>query len=319
MDSGCNPFRTRPSGIAFLAASALAASSACVLDPRNGDCYEDVDGRDACRLSLSADSAWPTRGTEPAPLSREEWGRACVISGACTPYAPADELPATRSLYTASCTATPNLSEAAAIPMRPLGDMVGWAADERWSFFARAIAPLGSDCAEVRALITEPVPRLICGEGGCDWNESGGVAPPLVRCDGDIATLLTRDGPVERNCATAFARCDDASPTGCTDRLPTACERGDLARCDGDIRLDCDDEQVTFTDCARHGGVCVERARGADCVYPDDGTCGAADERCNGDTIELCIQGTPYAFSCIELGFTACLEAAPGPHCSPGG
>jgi hypothetical protein len=296
-----------------------ALASACAPQAGDADCFS-VEGRDACRLTLTAEQAWPTRGPEPAPLDRQEWARACVISGACAPSAPADglDLAAARSLGTVACTGQPNASEAAAIPMRPLGSAITWIADERWSFFARAIAPLGSDCAAVESLLTPPVPQVWCREAGCDWYP-GGVPPPLVRCDGDIATLLTRDGPFERNCATAFARCDETSSTGCTDRRAIACGRGDFARCDGDIRLGCDGENVTFTDCSRHGGTCVERPRDAECVYPADGACMAADEACNGDMIELCVQGERIAIDCGALGFAACLETPSGPHCSPEG
>ncbi len=303
-----------------VSALGLASTLACGSN-RGADCHEDSDGREVCRLTSSAEQAFQQRGTEPEPLSREEWGRACVISGGCTPLAAdgGDDVAATRSQYTTSCTADPNASEAAVIPMRLLDSTFGWVADERWTYFARAIEPLGGDCAAVRAALTEPAPRVLCTEAGCDWNESGNVAPPLVRCDGDVATLLTSDGPVVRNCATAFARCDDTSRTGCTDRRPTSCSRGDFARCDGDIVLGCEDEKVTFIDCSRHAGVCAEHALGANCVYPDAGECSATDERCDGDSIELCVQGNPIAFDCSDLGYVGCVETAWGPHCSPEG
>jgi hypothetical protein len=139
----------------------------------------------------------------------------------------------------------------------------------------------------------------------------------LVRCLGDVATLLTREGPYDRDCGAAFARCEAGAVTGCSDRAPHSCEKRGATRCDGDVAIGCNEQGlVTFADCALHdGGRCVEQDRGATCIYPDRGSCIASDRRCAGEQMELCLQGSMVTVDCRKLGFAGCAETAAGPHC----
>ncbi len=271
------------------------------------------------RLELTAAQAWPTRGNEPAALSRAEWARACAIAGACAPPPDSGDASLAASVATLGCTGRPMMSEAAAIPMSPIGESpFAWQANERWAFFARALPAFGGDCAQVRARATARAAPIVCADTGCEW--FGGTPPPLVRCQGDVATLLARDGPVQRDCAVAFATCGAASPTGCSDRAPVGCRAEDLSRCDGNVLLGCNDAaSVTFVNCARHeGGTCRETATGAQCEYPNMSECVPSDQQCEGSTILLCIEGQSLRLDCSELGFTQCITTSAGPHCASG-
>jgi hypothetical protein len=287
--------------------NALYASSYALL---LSACSGDDSG-----IALRADDVWPERQSEPPGLTLDEWARACAIAAGCAePALNADDA-LFRATLTTACVEEPVASEAAAIPLRSIGSALPWNANERWSFFAREALRTGGDCSGVRRILTDSPPRLRCRESGCDWADG---PPPLIRCQGDVATLLTREGPYERNCAAAFTRCDPGAVTGCSDRVPKTCERRGKAHCDGDVLLGCSqDNLVTFADCARHpSGRCAPLDGGTACVYPDRGNCTTADQHCVGTVMELCLQGDLVAVDCLELGFAGCSETAAGPHCT---
>ena len=117
-----------------------------------------------------------------------------------------------------------------------------------------------------------------------------------------VATLSRGGEQFDRDCSRAFADCDESSPTGCTDRLFSACgPRAGADRCDGNVRLGCDGSgQVSFHDCEVLGGTCEATSSGADCVYapgPDPGCAASSGSpttgtaRCEGALLSLCVTG----------------------------
>ena len=130
-----------------------------------------------------------------------------------------------------------------------------------------------ASCQDVEACLTKRHKSIYCEEDGCR-NLDDSVK---VTCDGSIATV----GPVKRDCHRAFARCDESSPTGCTDRPFTRCPANvDFSdHCDGNIRLGCDGKnQVSYRDCSRMGGTCVEVDGRGTCRYP------VVSPECTGDS-----------------------------------
>jgi hypothetical protein len=120
-----------------------------------------------------------------------------------------------------------------------------------------------------------------CQEDGCRAE-----VDYTVTCDGDVATLTPPEGsPVTRDCSRAFAACSPERPTGCTDRLFTACPepppQPDV--CEGDIRLGCDgQQQVSYRDCSALGGSCAD----SDCSYPVGDPC--EQPSCDGGNLNVC-------------------------------
>jgi hypothetical protein len=166
--------------------------------------------------------------------------------------------------------------------------------NERAEFLVRCL--LGTaDCSAASQCSTGRDSDIYCEEDGC--RNIG--APFSVTCEGSVATLAASDRTSIRDCARAFATCDPTSPTGCTDRLFTACPTdGDRSpRCEGNIRLGCDGNgQVSFRDCERMGGICGALPEGGiGCVYGlGDAECNAKSPltaACDGSDVAVCVTG----------------------------
>ncbi|MBW2459729.1 MAG: hypothetical protein JRI68_34885, partial [Deltaproteobacteria bacterium] len=164
-----------------------------------------------------------------------------------------------------------------------------------------------SDCDEVNACATERQVDMYCEEAGC--RPSGG-ASYQVSCNGTTAVLEGGAVTIERDCARAFAQCDAASPTGCTDRHWSACpedvERAN--RCDGTIRLGCDgNDQVSYHDCSRMGGQCGTTTGGGEgCIYPEPTDAECVGEtppgaQCEGSELSVCVNGRRVTVAAAEL------------------
>lgn len=294
-----------------LALAALACSCGSVDEKPDGSCPAGevcdsgtpagpVHGlRSDGTVDITPAEAWPNRGPEPPPLSADELARACVALAACIDVDPPDQgtIEDTRRLLLHICI-KPEQSytwEERAVPT--LGK------NERWTWEARSILAEGGDCAAVAGASSERAPEIYCEEAGCWW-KSTDTPIPEVSCQGDVATLTTKNGVTTRDCSRAFATCDSASPTGCTDRAPVACEHPAADRCDGDIRLGCDGSgRVSFHDCARAAGGSCEND---DCVYPAESACPPGPYGCNGDVLRICVLGEALDLDCNALGFAGC-------------
>jgi hypothetical protein len=252
------------------------------------------------RVDVTAAEAWPNRPAEPPALTSTEAAGACAVLLACRPelIAPKDGGAPDLADGVGLCLDRPNMWEERAVPSPDIA--------ERWAFEARAIVAVNGDCAAVRAIETKRPSPIACEEDGCYRSLPDPVA---LTCSGDVATF---SGGQTRDCSHAFARCDASSKTGCTDRPLTACDPKAADRCDGDVKLGCDHcGLVSFHDCARQGGHCVEEPGVASCVYPDAGTCTSADQRCDGSVLSVCMGGQIVQVDCVALGLAGCADR----HC----
>jgi hypothetical protein len=287
-------------------AAMLAASSAmgCVVVSDGDDGRPGVGGSGGTPpnpvgpVARTAEDAWPTVPDAVDSLDRERIVDACVTAIACA-VSPEDP---NRLLALDICVNQIEWSAERAIPMSGLVDR-----DERAEFYVSCVLEAVGDCNGVRACSTGRDPAIDCQEDGCRATSS---AAPEVTCDGTVATLAMEGRVTDRDCSRAFAECDPISPTGCTDRLFTACpsdaDRAD--RCDGDIRLGCDGAgQVSYHDCSRMGGRCGTTPEGNQgCIYsdqPDAGCTGTEPQAaaCDGTMLSVCVNDIRVTVQAPEL------------------
>ncbi|MCC6644497.1 MAG: hypothetical protein IT374_02870 [Polyangiaceae bacterium] len=240
-------------------------------------------------VARDASEAFPEAPQAVPALSRDALLRACVRAAECqVGQPPSSPITAADALgLVGICVSALEFSAERAIPIS------GWMSRASTADVWAACVTAGPACDDVRACDVAR-PGVTCEEDGCR-GPSGWVE---TRCAGDQATIVTKTSQSTRDCALAHARCDVASPTGCTDRPYTRCPDGapHVDRCDGDVRLGCDGQgQVSYRDCRRLGGTCGLDARGTyDCVYPDTDACaGTAPPSlgCAEGELAMCVLG----------------------------
>ena len=239
-------------------------------------------------VAENAEQAWPDK-PDVTQITREQIANACALEVECALV----DSPSTDALIaTELCVSQITWSAERAIPMSNLLKL-----QERAEYRTQCVLDAGADCEAQKACSTGRDSAIHCEEDGC--RITGGETF-TVSCDGDVATLSNEDRSFSRDCARAFAKCSPESPTGCTDRLFSACPAaGSKAdRCDGDIRLGCDGAgQVSYRDCTRMGGICGTTTSGAqDCIYTDSPDPACADEStlsatCESGVLSVCVTG----------------------------
>jgi len=266
-------------------------------------CFSEVEQLDPSPLgpvAHSAEEAWPEAPQAVPPITHEDIARACVVAGACIPENEGIDHESMLGLIDL-CVHDAVFSAERAIPLSGFVQR-----NERAERFVSCTLT-AADCDGVNACATERAIDMYCEEAGCRPSASASYE---VSCVGTTAVLAAGATTVERDCALAFAVCDGASPTGCTDRHPSACPEGDdrADRCDGNIRLGCDgSEQVSYRDCTRMGGLCGSLTGGGEgCIYPGpvaaecvgEATLGA---ECDGTQLRVCVNQRRVTVEAAEI------------------
>jgi hypothetical protein len=143
-------------------------------------------------------------------------------------------------------------------------------ANESAGFIIDCILSPAGDCTVVRQCSTMNPLYDLCSRG-CPRADAD------VTCNGSVATIVSAEGSVERDCARSGRSCDTSSVSGCSDPLRYSCPRAlvgsaiddcafDGAWCQGDVRLVCESGTAKVRDCGVFGGTCDASAG---CVYPD--------------------------------------------------
>ncbi len=258
------------------------------------------------RLDATAAQVWPDRNVEPPLPDDPELALACATLAACLPLddialwegslAAWKSIAEGRAAFAAACASAEDSNGSYQQPEQHAVPLVGS------SVRLAALMPIAlssrGDCARIVAART-PWPGLWCGRSGCSQTSPLGFAT----CLDDEAHFGS--GRV-RHCGTALAKCSATSPTGCTDRPRTLCPTDALDRCDGDVHLGCNSNaEVTFLDCGRYGGACVETSDGAVCRYP---YVACSKPTCVDDVLVLCTRGHDQLVDCKAAGFAGCKE-----------
>ncbi len=247
-------------------------------------------------IYATAAYVWPDRAPEPPLPDDTELAVACATLATCLPL---DDITGVsswdwsgietgRADFAKTCASGESIPESHAFPLFGSSTRLG------------ALMPIAlrakGDCSQVLAA-RKGFASLVCSEQGCGLTSSLGD----VTCVGDDAHFAS--GAI-RHCPEAFARCSASSPTGCTDRLPIRCSTS-LDRCDGNVLLGCDEHQrVTFRDCGRYGGACIEISGRARCTPT-----GCTDApTCSGNVLTLCTRGSNQLVDCTAIGFAGCVH-----------
>jgi hypothetical protein len=273
------------------------------------------------RVDVTAKDAWPDRPPKAPLLTSGEVAEGCAILAACLDYSLVSEAGLWderywRFLVQNFCLsgAVQPLAVNAAERVIPLTGPI--AAAESWDFMLRSALEAQGDCSRVKAAFTERDPVIGCQEDGCFSTEER-----TVTCAGDVASY--KETGRTRDCSRSGMRCSTKSPTGCTDRPLVLCTSGGKDRCDGEIKLGCDDcGFVSFHDCSWNGGHCEETPGGAQCVPPGDSSTCAQCSHCNGSKLSLCVSGTQAEVDCNSVGMTCSdisTKEAPFLTCDDGG
>ncbi len=257
---------------------------------RSGDdVTRSVSTDSAGRVATTAREVWPALASQPKLPPPAELARACVRLHSCTLFPMKD------------CLAPPPSEENGV----PFGT-----SNERVLFLVLAALDPANDCAALKKLQTERSPSIKCESHGCEWLSATDPVP-TVTCAGTVATLTAKSGTSTRDCSHAFAECDPASPTGCTDRPLIKCPSTATDSCDGDVQLGCRQIGfVSFRNCALYGGTCepTGMAGNATCTYAE--TCPTVPPSCNGTAARVCTMGQTVEVDCKSLGFTSCTAGA---------
>jgi hypothetical protein len=147
-----------------------------------------------------------------------------------------------------------------------------------------------------------------CGTASCD-------ASFARRCEG-TRLLSCADGVVEvADCGALGERCGESSGgPACIGSTDEECQAGKFtARCDGAVAVTCVGGRVHRSDCT--GQPLAGRCQAGACV-PAGSACQDEFDRCAGDALEICLDGSWQSQDCAAAGFGACRTLANGAACS---
>lgn len=135
--------------------------------------------------------------------------------------------------------------------------------------------------------------------GPCGWETSVG------RCDGDTAVWCEADEVLYHDCASFGWVCgmNDEGLNRCVEPPPPCLDETLAGRCEGDVAVWCEDDEILYHDCASFGWYCGRDELGHyRCV---DDPCRGEDltGRCLGQTATWCEDGTVLYHACWEFGW----------------
>jgi len=150
-----------------------------------------------------------------------------------------------------------------------------------------------------------------CTVGACNTGDPR-------RCDGNRLLSCKTDGNLELDdCATRGLVCGKTATGGleCIGEMDEACDSSYQAHCmaGADVAAICVNGKVHREDCTRRPF--NKRCEAAACVR--SGTA-CADEfnRCQGDKMQYCLDGSWHTVDCVGIGLGACAPSVNGADCS---
>jgi hypothetical protein len=168
-----------------------------------------------------------------------------------------------------------------------------------------------SDCAADGEHCLTQNGASTCSNGtACDPSSRG-------RCDGNRFIYCHEVAGLESSvdCGTVFpgGRCD--SDVGCLPPASPDCTT-DGARCNGKVVVDCSHGSASRTDCAALASHCGTDEHGTLTCIPDATQCPLdAPDSCNGDSLEICVNGMLMDTPCASIGLQTCQVDDGHAHC----
>ena len=147
-----------------------------------------------------------------------------------------------------------------------------------------------------------------CAYGTC-------AAGYKARCE-DGKALSCDDGVIiVEDCQEQNKACGVTSSKtkGCVGNTTASCTTGQYKdKCEGNKAVSCVEDKVHKVDCASR--IFKKRCKDAACV-PTGTACDGEFDRCSGEKLEYCLDGSWVAFDCDKLGFGACRTVTNGARC----
>jgi hypothetical protein len=154
-----------------------------------------------------------------------------------------------------------------------------------------------------------------CSSGvSCDWITDHGHCdgPRIISCASGTHTEKIFDCRSLDTAASCGAVTDSEDPE-CVKEGTGSCGP-DSVRCEGKIGIACSHGLERRVDCGGFASHCVVRDNSLSCE-PDAAECArSSPDRCNGDTLEVCVNGHYVATPCSSIGLTTC-EMGKHPRC----
>jgi hypothetical protein len=166
------------------------------------------------------------------------------------------------------------------------------------------------DCATYGEMCLVGSNRAECGSGTCAATGSTCNGTSIQTCDNNgVYTLF--------DCAQEGAICIAGPIAVCRGSGPacTASSSADQSlRCDGNVLVNCVNQQEASFDCARTGTQCFDNAKGQHAACALGNTCNPDNyaATCSGTVLSFCNDGKPDTYDCASGGFTTCNPANGG-------
>lgn len=272
-------------------------------------------------------------GPASAPLTADELAQACLRASACglkTYPVLANCIEAYHKLYRSQGVG-PVWDSIYRCVNEAAGDCETTATcfDRRGNCDSSFVASCEEQIAISCDLIDKQIYAMDCGAAGLECGMKSGTTaiascttgscysnlPPA--CKGDL--LLTCIGGITeiRDCAAEGLTCgttDNGKTTTCLGKTDTKCFAPNFPKsCQGDTAITCAGDREHHFDCTQQQNMATKCDEAA-CVLAGS-QCDHEVNRCAGDRLEACLDGSWQSFDCLQLGLGPCQTQTSGANC----
>ena len=176
-----------------------------------------------------------------------------------------------------------------------------------------------------------PLSRQDCGDIGMRCvtaSSGGGLCSDGKTCTGSSPScsdgnLVTCNGALEQrydcNAYLPGSRCGTQKATdgtiilGCFGAGTASCTPADFTRsCDGNGLTVCDQGSIVHVACTQVAQHCGPGVDGDSTCLPDGSDCDGTSDSCQGDVMQVCVDGKWTSLACSSLGFSTCTTSTNG-------
>jgi hypothetical protein len=152
-----------------------------------------------------------------------------------------------------------------------------------------------------------------CSKGGCS------LGSYTRRCDGDRVLTCYQGVIVVEDCVAQDLVCDAEGLSGarCVGAQKKACDENKYTpSCNGNTALTCVGDHVHEIDC---GLQMIDRRCAAGRCVPSGSGCSDQFNRCAGDKLQGCLDGSWKDMDCVAMGLQPCVNKTHGAVCGAAG